>query len=100
MSTLSRFILVVVAVIASMFLNGFMYLMMYNYGIVPIINYFCPAPEIPYNIFIVFGCAVAMLNINAYNQKNENSTWTNILSVMLTKLLLIGILVIANMIFV
>lgn len=104
MKGFGTFIIAVFLILVDCFFMGFIYMEMYELAFTPMLNYFCVAPQIPYGIFVLFNCLIALHNSS--NDKKKKYTelnakfWVDYLSTIVTKLAILGITVMFNLMFV
>lgn len=98
---MGTFLLVMVITVCNAFLNGWFWMMGYELGIAPVINYLDTAPAIPYLYFVLLALTWALLrekNIEDNPPKvTETKFWARYLGIIITDLLILGILWIFNL---
>ena len=84
--------------------TGFIFMGMYDLAIVPLLNCFFVAPEIPYGLFVIFTSVVAMLNSSKESKKKYSNFneefWIDYFSSIFQKLVILGITFIFNLLFI
>lgn len=102
MKAIGTFFVVILITVGSAFLNGWLWMMGYELGIAPMINYLGVAPAIPYMLFVLLCLAWNLIKSkSSYNNDSTNITegkfWTKYLGVICTDFLLLGILWVFNL---
>ena len=102
MKAIGTFFVVILITVLSAFLNGWFWMMGYELGIAPLINYLGEAPAIPYMFFVLL-----CLGWNLIKSKNTNSDetggvtegkfWLKYFGVICTDLIILGILWVVNL---
>ena len=94
-------LLVLVITACNAFLNGWFWMMGYEFGIAPLINYLDVAPAIPYLYFVLLALAWALIKgkrlENDPPKVTEAKFWTRYIGVVLTDFMILGILYIFNL---
>lgn len=104
MKGFGTFIIGFFLILVNCFFMGFIYMEMYELAVAPLLNYFCVAPQIPYGIFVLFNCLIALYNSNKdkkkkYTEMNEEF-WVDYLTAIVNKLIILGITFMFNLMFV
>lgn len=98
---MKTFGIVVIITVINTFLNAWFWMMGYELGIAPLINYLDAAPAIPYLYFVLLTSAWMLIkpkNIeNNTPTVNETKFWTRYIGVILTDFMILGILYIFNL---
>lgn len=102
MKALGTFLIVILITVVSAFLNGWFWMMGYELGIAPMINYLGVAPAIPYMFFVLLCLAWNLIKSkssynNYYTNITEGKFWAKYLGVICTDFLLLGILWVFNL---
>jgi hypothetical protein len=102
MKSLGTFLIVILLTIANTFLNGWFWMMGYELGIAPLINYLSEAPTIPYMFFVLLclGCSLIKsksTNSNETGGVTEGKFWLKYFGIICTDLIILGILWIVNL---
>ena len=102
MKALGTFLIVILITVVSAFLNGWFWMMGYELGIAPMINYLGVAPAIPYMFFVLFCLAWSLIKPKRLDNDNapkvaEAKFWSKYLGVICTDLLILGILWVFNL---
>ena len=102
MKAIGTFFVVILITVGSAFLNGWFWMMGYELGIAPMINYLGVAPAIPYMFFVLLCLAWCLIKSkSSYNNDSTNITdgkfWAKYLGVICTDFLLLGILWVFNL---
>jgi hypothetical protein len=102
MKAIGTFFVVILITVSSAFLDGWFWMMGYELGIAPMINYLGVAPAIPYMLFVLLCLAWNLIKSkSSYNNDSPNITerkfWTKYLGVICTDFLLLGILWVFNL---
>lgn len=102
MKALGTFLIVILITVVSAFLNGWFWMMGYELGIAPMINYLGVAPAIPYMFFVLFCLAWSLIKPKRLDYDNapkvtEAKFWSKYLGVICTDLLILGILWVFNL---
>ena len=105
MKALGTFFVVILITAVSAFLNGWFWMMGYELGIAPMINYLGVAPAIPYMFFVLFCLAWSLIKPKRLDYDNapkvtEAKFWSKYLGVICTDLLILGILWVFNLLIV
>ena len=101
MKPFGTFLLVIILTICNAFLNAWFWMMGYELGIAPLINYLDVAPAIPYLYFVLLCLAWALIKAKRLDDNapkvNETKFWTRYIGVVLTDFMILGILYIFNL---
>ena len=102
MKTIGTFFVVILITVLSAFLNGWFWMMGYELGITPLINYLSEAPTIPYMFFVLLclGCNLIKsksTNSNETGGITEGKFWLKYFGVVCTDLIILGILWVVNL---
>ena len=102
MKTFGTFLFVILITVCNAFLNAWFWMMGYELGIAPLINYLDVAPAIPYLYFVLLALAWALikgknLNYDDAPKVTEAKFWTRYIGVVLTDFMILGILYIFNL---
>lgn len=102
MKTIGTFFVVILITVSSAFLDGWFWMMGYELGVAPMINYLCVAPAIPYMFFVLLCLAWNLIKAkgsydNDSTNINEVKFWAKYLGVLCTDFLLLGILWVFNL---
>lgn len=102
MTTLVTFFIVFSITIFSSFLTGWFWMMGYELGIAPLINYLGVAPEIPYIYFVLICMVVSLIRAKSPDKQTSLNTEfaLNFLGVILGNLFILGILWLTNLLFI
>lgn len=98
---MKTFLIVVILTVANAFLNAWFWMMGYELGIAPLINYLDGAPAIPYLYFVLLCLAWSLIKAKRLDDNapkvNETKFWTRYIGVVVTDFLILGILYIFNL---
>lgn len=101
MAAIGTFCIVILITVLSAFLNGWFWMMGYELGIAPLINYLGVAPAIPYMLFVLLCLAWTLIKPKKVDNNEIKITevkfWTKYLGVICTDFLLLGILWMFNL---
>ena len=102
MAAIGTFCIVILITVISAFLNGWFWMMGYELGIAPLINYLGVAPSIPYMLFVLLCLAWALIKSKKVDDDKstkitEAKFWTKYFGVLFTNLLILGILWVFNL---
>lgn len=102
MKAIGTIFVVILITVGSAFLNGWFWMMGYELGVAPMINYLGVAPAIPYMLFVLLCLAWNLIKSkSSYNNDSTNITevkfWAKYLGVICTDFLLLGILWVFNL---
>lgn len=93
--------IVVILTTVNTFLNAWFWMMGYELGIAPLINYLDVAPAIPYLYFVLLCLGWSLIKGKKFDDNNpkvtETKFWAKYLGVILTDFLILGILYIFNL---
>lgn len=94
-------LLVLVITCCNAFLNGWFWMMGYELGIAPLINYLDAAPAIPYLYFVLLCLAWSLIKGKRLEDNTPKVTearfWSRYIGVVITDFLILGILYIFNL---
>ncbi len=94
-------LLVLVITVCNAFLNGWFWMMGYELGIAPLINYLDVAPAVPYLYFVLLALTWALIKgkglENDPPKVTEAKFWARYIGVVLTDFIILGILYIFNL---
>lgn len=94
-------LLVLVITACNAFLKGWLWMMGYELGIAPLINYLDVAPAIPYLYFVLLAVAWMLIKPKKIDDNTSKITeekfWTRYIGVVLTDFMILGILYIFNL---
>lgn len=95
-------LIVVILTVVNTFLNAWFWMMGYELGIAPLINYLDVAPAIPYLYFVLLCLGWSLirgknLNYDDAPKVTEAKFWTRYIGVVLTDFMILGILYIFNL---
>lgn len=81
--------------------NGWVWLMAYNLGIMPIISQFTTAPTLTYGVFAMLSVVVALIKCASKKEESENFTeaFGKIFGVVFTKLIYVLLIYALNLLF-
>ena len=101
MKIFGTFLLVSIITICNAFLNGWFWMIGYELGIAPLINYLDVAPAIPYLYFVLLCLGWSLIKGKKLDDNapkiTEEKFWTRYIGVVLTDFLILGILYIFNL---
>jgi hypothetical protein len=102
MKTIGTFFVVILITVLSAFLNGWFWMMGYELGIAPLINYLDVAPSIPYMLFVLLCLAWSLIkskkvDYDKATKITEAKFWAKYFGVIFTDLLILGILWVFNL---
>ena len=102
MKAIGTFFVVILITVLSAFLNGWFWMMGYELGIAPLINYLGVAPEIPYVYFVLLCLGWSLIKAKKLDYDNatkvtELKFYAKYLGVVCTDLLILGILWVFNL---
>lgn len=101
MKAIGTFFVVILITVGSAFLNGWFWMMGYELGVAPMINYLGVAPAIPYMLFVLLCLAWNLIKSkSSYNDSiniDEGKFWAKYFGVICTDFLLLGILWVFNL---
>ena len=102
MKAIGTIFVVILITVGSAFLNGWFWMMGYELGVAPMINYLGVAPAIPYMFFVLLCLAWNLIKSkSSYNNDSTKITevkfWAKYLGVICTDFLLLGILWVFNL---
>ena len=102
MAAIGTFCIVILITVLSAFLNGWFWMMGYELGIAPLINYLGVAPAIPYMFFVLLCLAWTLIKLKNVDYDNatkitEAKFWAKYFGVICTDLLILGILWVFNL---
>lgn len=95
-------LIVVILTVVNTFLNAWFWMMGYELGIAPLINYLDVAPAIPYLYFVLLCLGWSLikgknLNYDDAPKVTETKFWARCIGVILTDFMILGILYIFNL---
>ena len=94
-------LIVVILTVVNTFLNAWFWMMGYELGIAPLINYLDVAPAIPYLYFVLLCLAWSLIKAKHIEDNtpkvNEAKFWARYIGVILTNFMILGILYIFNL---
>ena len=98
---MKTFLIVMILTVANAFLNAWFWMMGYELGIAPLINYLDVAPAIPYLYFVLLCLAWQLIKAKKIEDNTpkvtETKFWTRYIGVVVTDFLILGILYIFNL---
>lgn len=102
MKTIGTIFVVILITVLSAFLNGWFWMMGYELGIAPLINYLSVAPSIPYILFVLLCLAWNLIkskkvDYDKATKITEAKFWAKYFGVIFTDLLILGILWVFNL---
>ena len=102
MKAIGTIFIVILLMIVNAFLNGWVFMMGYELGVVPLINYLGVAPAIPYVYFVLLALAWSLwkpkrVDDESNTKVTELKFWTKYIGVVCTDLLIVGILWVFNL---
>ena len=102
MAAIGTFFIVILITVVSAFLNGWFWMMGYELGITPLINYLGTAPSIPYMFFVLLCLSYNLIKSKKLDSDiptkiTESKFWTKYFGVICTDLLILGVLWIFNL---
>lgn len=101
MKTFGTFLFVIIFTVCNALLSGWFWMMGYELGIAPLINYLDVAPAIPYLYFVLLCFAWSLIKGKRLDDNapkvNEAKFWTRYIGVILTDFMILGILYIFNL---
>lgn len=102
MKAIGTFFVVIFITVLSAFLNAWFWMMGYELGIAPLINYLGEAPAIPYMFFVLLCLGWSLIKSKKLDYDNatkvtEAKFWAKYFGVICTDLLILGILWVANL---
>ena len=102
MAAIGTFCIVILITVLSAFLNGWFWMMGYELGITPLINYLGVAPAIPYMLFVLLCLAWTLIKSKKADYDNATKItdakfWAKYFGVICTNLLILGILWVFNL---
>jgi hypothetical protein len=102
MAAIGTFCIVILITVLSAFLNGWFWMMGYELGIAPLINYLGVAPAIPYMLFVLLCLAWSLIKSKNVEPDKETKItevkfWTKYFGVIFTDILILGILWVFNL---
>lgn len=102
MKTIGTIFVVILITVVSAFLDGWFWMMGYELGVAPMINYISVAPAIPYMFFVLLCLAWSLIKSkSSYNNDSTNITevklWAKYFGVICTDFILLGILWMFNL---
>ena len=93
--------IVVILAVINTFLNSWFWMMGYELGIAPLINYLDVAPAIPYLYFVLLCLGLSLIKGKKLDDNapkvTETKFWTRYIGVILTDFMILGILYIFNL---
>lgn len=101
MNAFGTFLLVIFITACNALLNGWFWMMGYELGIAPLINYLDVAPAIPYLYFVLLCLAWSLIKGKRVEDNTptvtETKFWARYIGVILTDFMILGILYIFNL---
>lgn len=101
MKIFGTFAIVTIITVINALLNGWFWMMGYELGIAPLINYLDVAPAIPYKYFLLLAFAWMLIKPKKFEDNTlkvtEAKFWTRYIGVIVTDFLILGILYIFNL---
>ena len=102
MAAIGTFCIVILITVLSAFLNGWFWMMGYELGIAPLINFLGVAPSIPYMFFVLLCLAWTLIkskkaDYDKTTKITEAKFWTKYFGVICTNFLILGILWVFNL---
>jgi hypothetical protein len=102
MAAIGTFCIVILITVLSAFLNGWFWMMGYELGIAPLINYLGVAPAIPYMLFVLLCLAWSLIkpktvDYDKATKITEAKFWPKYFGIICTDLLILGILWLFNL---
>lgn len=98
---MKSFLFVLIFTVINTFLNAWFWMMGYELGIAPLINYLDVAPAIPYLYFVLLCLAWSLIKAKHIEDNtpkvNEAKFWARYIGVILTNFMILGILYIFNL---
>ena len=98
---MKSFLFVLIFTVINAFLNAWFWMMGYELGIAPLINYLDVAPAIPYLYFVLLCLAWSLIKAKHIEDNtpkvNEAKFWARYIGVILTNFMILGILYIFNL---
>lgn len=94
-------LIVVILTVVNTFLNAWFWMMGYELGIAPLINYLDVAPAIPYLYFVLLCLAWSLIKGKRIEDNtptvNDTKFWARYIGVIITDFMILGILYIFNL---
>ena len=102
MTAIGAFCIVILITVLSAFLNGWFWMMGYELGIAPLINYLGEAPAIPYMFFVLLCLGWSLIKSKSTNSNEtggvtEGKFWLKYFGIICTDLIILGILWVVNL---
>lgn len=102
MKTIGTFFAVILITVLSAFLKGWFWMMGYELGISPLIDYLGKAPTIPYMFFVLLCLGWNLIKSQSTNSDEtggvtEGKFWLKYFGVICTDLIILGILWVVNL---